>query len=388
MKILKILIITPGKLPVPATCGGAVENLIQQLLDDNEKNTNFEFTVFSLYEEKAFEYSKKYKYTKFIFIDGDTKKYKISRVIRYLINRLPGIYIGNSYIHLVKKEINKMSKKFDYILVENSPEYGLIVNSNNMILHMHNDFLNIDTDMNKKILNKYIKVFSLSKYISGRIEEIDNSYKNIFTLYNGVNVELFEKADDGDLKIKYGIEENDFVYLYTGRIVPEKGVLELVEAFNKCKLNNAKLVIVGNLSSKKAYNKKLLKAKNGNNNIIFTGAVSYDKIPMYYKLANAGIVPSTWEEPFALTVIEHLASGHPVIITNSGAMPELVNEKVAIIVQKDSNLINNLSNALVTIKEKSNFSSKSLINQASKFNSEIYCSTFKKYMLGDFKNED
>ena len=103
MKILKILIITPGKLPVPATCGGAVENLIQQLLDDNEKNTNFEFTVFSLYEEKAFEYSKKYKYTKFIFIDGDTKKYKISRVIRYLINRLPGIYIGNSYIHLVKK---------------------------------------------------------------------------------------------------------------------------------------------------------------------------------------------------------------------------------------------------------------------------------------------
>ena len=53
MERMKVAFLTNGTSPVPATKGGAVENLIEDLLDENEKRHGFDFTVFSLYEEKA-----------------------------------------------------------------------------------------------------------------------------------------------------------------------------------------------------------------------------------------------------------------------------------------------------------------------------------------------
>ena len=346
---MKVLIISPGKLPVPASCGGAVENLIQQLLDNNEQKCKYDFTIVSVYEKSAFELSKKYKNTRFIFIECDNLFYKVSRVLRYLINRIPGVYIGNAFIHLFTKKYNSILNDFDCVIVENSPEYGLKLKHKNMILHMHNDFLNVNTDMSKKILNRYSKVFSLSNFISNRIREIDKNYNNVFTLYNGIDVNKFERKCDLNIMKKHDLSKNHFIILYTGRIVPEKGVLELVKAFNKINNNNFKLVIVGDLFSNKSYSKKLLLEKNYNDNIVFTGKVSYDDIPKYYSIANVGVVPSIWEEPFALTVIEHLASGHPIVITHSGAMPELVNSRVAVIVEKDKNVVDNIADGIMSV---------------------------------------
>ena len=66
---MKVAFLTNGTSPVPATKGGAVENLIEDLLDENEKRHGFDFTVFSLYEEKAKQQSKKYKNTNFYFVN-------------------------------------------------------------------------------------------------------------------------------------------------------------------------------------------------------------------------------------------------------------------------------------------------------------------------------
>ena len=71
---MKIVFLTDGKSPVPATKGGAVENLIEDLLDENEKYHNFDFSVLSLYEEMAYKKSKKYQYTNFYFAITDDEK--------------------------------------------------------------------------------------------------------------------------------------------------------------------------------------------------------------------------------------------------------------------------------------------------------------------------
>lgn len=68
MERMKIAFLTNGTSPVPATKGGAVENLIEDLLDENEKRHSFDFSVFSLYEEKATEQSKEYKNSNFYFV--------------------------------------------------------------------------------------------------------------------------------------------------------------------------------------------------------------------------------------------------------------------------------------------------------------------------------
>lgn len=67
MNRMKVAFLTYGTSPVPATKGGAVENLIEDLLDENEKYCNFEFSVLSIYEDKAVEKSKGYKHCSFGF---------------------------------------------------------------------------------------------------------------------------------------------------------------------------------------------------------------------------------------------------------------------------------------------------------------------------------
>ena len=385
---MKLLIITPGKLPVPATSGGAVETLIQILIDKNEKDKKHDITVVSVYTEEAKIESQKYKNTKFNFIDIDDKLYRISRLCRYIINRIPYIYIGNAFINRVYKFLKNNKEKYDYVIIENAPQYSLILKKlykDNLIFHSHNDFLNNKVNMSKKILNSYNKVFSLSNYINERIGQIDEKYKKIYTLYNGVDTNKFDIQEDTNLRKKLGIKKDEFIYLYTGRIVKEKGVKELIESFNKIKDNNSKLIVVGDLKgdiyTSKKYIKEILNSSKNNKNIIFTGKVKYKDIPKYYKISNIGIIPSVWEEPFALTVIEHMAVGNPVIVSNSGAIPELVNKKCAIIVDKNHNYVDNLHRALVEIKNNySHYNHNDIIEQANKFNSDKYWSTFNKLL--------
>ena len=221
-----------------------------------------------------------------------------------------------------------------------------------------------------------------------RVKEIAQDKKNIVqTVYNGISIEKFGEQkyikEIEEWKSKLKINKNDKIILYTGRVVPEKGVKELIEAFiNIENKQNLKLIIAGavDYSSNKEslYFSELKKISKDYTNIIFTGYVDYNEMPALYAIADIGVIPSTWEEPFALTVIEHLATGNPVIITNSGGMPELVNNNCSIIVDKGN--IEQLSSAIIKIlgynEEKFNIISQNAKEQAKKFNKELYCKNF------------
>ena len=169
------------------------------------------------------------------------------------------------------------------------------------------------------------------------------------------------------------------IFLYTGRLVKEKGVLELINTFNKVTNKNYYLLIVGSVgygkNFKNKFTKKIHDISKSNRNIIFTGFIPYEQMPSIYSMADYGIIPSVWEEPFALTVIEHLASGHPIIITNSGAMPELVSKDVAITIDKlyfekeMLEAINNINTYKFCEKKK-------LIEYSKKFDKENYIDKF------------
>lgn len=395
---MNLLIISNGDLPIPTSQGGAVETLIQTIIDSNEKEKQHEITIYTPYDNKSKEMAKSYMKCQFEYIDTNSISYKIGRAIRFLINRLPNIYIGNQFIHNVSKKLKKQKEKneeYDYVIVENSSEYALVLQKyfkNNLILHLHNDFLNINTDMSQKILHLYTKVFTLSNYIKERVKQIDINYKEIYTLYNGIEINKFNReVNIVELKRELGIKKEDFVFLFTGRIVKEKGVKELLLAYKKLPFDKRlKLFIVGNLNTtniiKKKYIKELLKiAKETKNKVIFTGYIPYKELYKYYKIAEVGIVPSIWEEPFALTVIEHLASGHPVIMTNSGGMSELADKKSTIVIERN-NIIENLSKAMLEIIEKRpDYSKEDMLKQANKFNSETYYKRFNELITKEKK---
>ena len=80
--------------------------------------------------------------------------------------------------------------------------------------------------------------------------------------------------------------------------------------------------------------------------VIFTGFVNPKDMPKMYKMADCLVVPSVWEEPFGVVALEGMASGLPLIVTNSGGLPEVVDDRGAIIVNKDADIVNNLHHAM------------------------------------------
>jgi len=54
--------------------------------------------------------------------------------------------------------------------------------------------------------------------------------------------------------------------------------------------------------------------------------VGYSEMPALYRSADVFVFPSTWEEPFGISIVEAMASGIPVVATKVGGIPEIVRE--------------------------------------------------------------
>jgi len=108
--------------------------------------------------------------------------------------------------------------------------------------------------------------------------------------------------------------------LCVARLVPEKGVLDLLEAFFEIhkKNDNVWLTFVGDGPLKK----ELTGYKN-----ISVKKIPYSQIHRAYQLADIFCLPScktkTWEEQYGLSLIEAMASGLPIVTTDTGAIPEV-----------------------------------------------------------------
>jgi glycosyltransferase involved in cell wall biosynthesis len=119
------------------------------------------------------------------------------------------------------------------------------------------------------------------------------------------------------------------------------------------------------------------KAKFLKDRIVFTGFVSYEKIPDYLQLADIAVLPSMWEEPFGLTVVEAMAAGLPLITTRSGGIPEIC-EGVATIVERDD-IVNNLAQAILDLyehPEKRKQMAAASLKRAKLFDKETYAKNF------------
>lgn len=388
---MKIAIVTSGSLPIPPVHGGAVENLVDIFIKHNEMTEEHEILIISNSSQKAEILSEQYRNTRFEFINTGSLIYKLSKLIRYIINRIPNVYIGNAFVTQAKKRLIKHNKSYDVIIVENVPLYGLALRKvikDRMILHLHNDTLSKGVKLSKRILDSYDKVLCVSKYIEKRVSSIYKDNK-IQVLYNGIDTSNFNKSHyvnmRHNLREKYNIESDDIVIMYTGRIHKDKGVIQLIQAFKKLikEIHNVKLLIVGGepvKSNKKIdlYNNfsKEIKDKT----IITTGYVDYSKMPEYYAVGDIGVVPSVGKEAFALSALEHLSTGNPVIATDSGGLPEVVNSDCGFILRHDDeNLVDSLFETLLKLCKDRNKIKLMGINsriRSELFDFNIYCDKF------------
>ena len=111
--------------------------------------------------------------------------------------------------------------------------------------------------------------------------------------------------------------------------------------------------------------------------VIFTGYVKHEDMYKIYGMSDIAALPSLWEDPAPLTIIEAMSSGLPIVTTDSGGIPEYAKNDCAYIIKRDENLIKN-------IKEKL----KELLNSEAqrKKMSEISLKNAKELNLKNFYN--
>ena len=136
-------------------------------------------------------------------------------------------------------------------------------------------------------------------------------YYNIIP--NGVDVEHFspnvspiEKFCDGKLNI-----------LFVSRLEKRKGLNYLLEAFKQVKqeIPNSRLIIVGpGTRLRRGYERGV--KRSGLKDVVFTGLVSYEELPRYYKTADVFCAPATGRESFGIILLEAMAVGKPIVASN------------------------------------------------------------------------
>ena len=153
-----------------------------------------------------------------------------------------------------------------------------------------------------------------------------------------------------------GICDSDFSVIFTGRIIPEKGVLELLRSLNYLNDEKIKLIVVGSAkfaeNSATSYEKEVQKeVERLGNQVVFTGYIPNTELYRYYQIADIAVVPSIWDEPAGLVVIEAMAAGKVVITTGSGGIKEYINDEVAIFVNRGEMLSKEIADAIQYLKE-------------------------------------
>jgi glycosyltransferase involved in cell wall biosynthesis len=128
------------------------------------------------------------------------------------------------------------------------------------------------------------------------------------TIYNGIPLDAFPFS-----------ERSEDFFLFVGRLHPEKGVREAVEA---ARLAGVRLKIIGPPVTGE-YWEKHVKPYLGEQ-IEYVGFVPRKDLFRFYGRAKATLVPIQWEEPFGLVLVESMACGTPVIAFRRGSVPEVV----------------------------------------------------------------
>lgn len=140
---------------------------------------------------------------------------------------------------------------------------------------------------------------------------------------------LNETADRDKIKEKYGVKK-DFI-LYAGNHHRHKNILTLLEAFGHLREKSFyNLVIAGGGDWRTKELVREVQKLNLQDDVIFTGFVSPEDLPLLYNAASLFVFPSLYEG-FGLSPLEAMACAVPVIASNKGSLPEVLGNAAVLI---------------------------------------------------------
>lgn len=271
--------------------------------------------------------------------------------------RIPGIPIGIYDYRLTGiypiKAI-KAIKKWNLDVIHSQTEFGIgtfarIISKQLKIplVHtyhtMYEDYVHYVTrgyfNRSSKKIVEYLTLFYCDKTISELVVPTKKAYelfkqkykvdRNVYIVPTGIDVEKFYREKNKKINIpqartKLGINKDDFVILFVGRIAAEKNIELLLSAMKGLTDNSSKikLLIVGDGPDLEKYKEYTIN-NNLENNVIYVGRVPWNKINECYMIADV-FATASHTETQGLTVIEAMAASLPVICIDDESFTDTV----------------------------------------------------------------
>lgn len=168
------------------------------------------------------------------------------------------------------------------------------------------------------------KAIAVSADLAKKMNRIGAEEHKIVILRNTVNTKLFKPIKNQKIRNTYGIEKEDVLILFVGYLDTFKGIFDTIDAFYKIinKKPNVKLIMVGTGPEENTLKKRVSKL-GLEKAVIFTGKLPPTNLPEYYQAADIFVLPS-YTEGLPLSILEAMSCGLPIITTNVGGIPEVV----------------------------------------------------------------
>ncbi len=192
---------------------------------------------------------------------------------------------------------------------------------------------------------------TVNALIAREIEQLLNSSGHVRVVYNAVDVARFcsdkHRADAVRLRQQWGVKPDDLVFLFAGAIVPDKGVIHLARAFARvaARASSAHLALAGTsglwgsstdceppFGMYESEVEQALRPAIESGQVHRLGKVGYADMPATYAASDALVLPSVVREGYPLVVLESMAAGRPVIASDIGGVPEILDAQTGILV--------------------------------------------------------
>lgn len=161
------------------------------------------------------------------------------------------------------------------------------------------------------------KIINVSKYEYDSAIKYGISSDKMCVIYSGIS------PKKSVIKNHIQMDVNKVNMLFVGRFDRPKGIDILLEAMDKCSRKDLHLYVIGDnvVSDGMGIEKK------NTDKVTFLGWVNHDDVGAYYMASDIVVMPSRWEA-FGLVAIEAMKYGKPVIVSDRGALPELIQSNI------------------------------------------------------------
>jgi spore coat protein SA len=348
MTVNSIVIVVPELLPVPPVHGGAVEHWVDEAswrMVASGRRLAVVSRPAGVAGREGIEY---------IAIPWTPVERFFNRIKARVTWRNPLRYLAKiQNVYSYGQRVAQAVQDFDVVYLHNEPNILLFLRKRagqKIVLHMHNDHLSMRLfrPFYRRALAKADRVICVSDYIRRQAVAHFPEYADRFcVVFNATDPEVFKPYGDEAARQLEGviqIEQGKQYLLYVGRLTPVKGVHVLIEAFREIHRNfpDVRLIITGSSffggAAKTAYEQQLVSlAEPVNDAIVFTGYLPHEKLKYLYTIVDIIVLPSVWQDPCPLVVLESMASGTCLVSSAVGGVPEVMeNGKTGVLVEPNN----------------------------------------------------